>query len=200
MYAPTELYSMIEAKKWDAAVRRCSEVPEEVSTWVGSCTKMKDAKLLPIHIACSMKCPLILVAVLIQTYPDGVKRTDNVGRLPIHLACENNADHRIIALLLHTWPQSFNKVDENGYTPVQVALLSQSSAERTKNVETLMAFESKTEKESNDSNNIIRQQTTQITPGANNNDANTTSRHVNVNTVKGLKRGRSKKPRGKRNS
>jgi ankyrin repeat protein len=204
VYAPTELYSLIEAKQWDAAVRRCSEIPEEVSTWVGSCTKMKDAKLLPLHIACSMKCPLILVAVLIQTYPEGVKRTDNVGRLPIHLACENNADHRIIALLLHTWPQSFNKVDEKGYTPVQVALTSQSSTERTKIVETLMAFESKTEKDTPRVTNPtfhkdviltgrhkLNQQTTNIDRITNNHP----DRNVNVNSVRVEKRGRSKNPR-----
>lgn len=147
VYAPTDLYSLIESKKWDMAVRHCLEIPDEVSTWVGSCAKMKDAKLLPIHVACSLNAPLILVAVLIQTYPDGVKRTNNAGSLPIHLACESRADHRVVSLLLHSWPQSFHEVDDRGYTPVQVALMSQPSAERTKIVETLMAFESKNEKD-----------------------------------------------------
>lgn len=147
VYAPTKLYANIESRNWDVAVRRCLEAPDEVSTWVGLCQKMKDAKLLPIHLACSLKAPLILIAVIIQTFPESIKRTNNSGKLPIHLACEMRADHRIISLLLHTWPDSYHELDEKGNTPVQVALISSPSPERTKIIETLMAFEAKSEKE-----------------------------------------------------
>ena len=147
VYAPTKLYSLIEASDWDVAVRHCLESPNEVSMWVGSCQKIEDAKLLPLHIACSLRAPLILVAVLIQSYTESVKRTTNTGKLPIHLACEKRADHRIISLLLHTWPESYAEKDERGNTPVQTALLSPPSAERTKIVETLMAYEAKSEQD-----------------------------------------------------
>lgn len=143
VYAPTKLYKLIEERKWDIAVRHCLENPDEVSTWVGQNPKMNDARLLPIHLACSLRAPLILVAVLVQTSPEGVKRTDNSGMLPIHIACQKRADHRVVSLLLHAWAESCREKDENGNTPIQTALLSTPSDERTKIVETLMAFESK---------------------------------------------------------
>ena len=143
VFSPTELYAFIEKRKWDAAVRKCLESQDQVSTWVGSCQKKKDAKLLPLHVACSSRAPLILIAVLIQSYTENVKRTTNAGKLPIHLACENRADHRIVSLLLHTFPDSCKKKDERGNTPVQTALLASPSPERTKIVEILMAFEAK---------------------------------------------------------
>ena len=147
VYSPTDLFSIVESRNWDVAVRRCFEAPDEVSTWVGSCQKIADAKLLPIHVACSLNAPLILIAVLLQTFPDGVRRPNNSGKLPIHMACEKRADHRIVSLLLHTWPESYHELDDKGNTPVQVTLLSAPSPERTKIVETLMAFEVKNEKE-----------------------------------------------------
>ncbi|GFH60814.1 hypothetical protein CTEN210_17290 [Chaetoceros tenuissimus] len=143
VYAPTKLYKLIEERKWDIAVRHCLENPDEVSTWVGQNPKKNDARLLPIHLACSLRAPLILVAVLVQTSPEGVKRTDNSGMLPIHIACQKRADHRVVSLLLHAWAESCREKDENGNTPIQTALLSTPSDERTKIVETLMAFESK---------------------------------------------------------
>lgn len=145
VYAPTKLFTLIEEKNWDVAVRMCLESQKDVSTWVGSCQKIEDAKLLPLHIACASRAPLILIAVLIQSFPEGAQRTTNTGKLPIHLACENHADHRIVSLLLHAYPDSCSCKDEKGDSPIQAALLSSPSAERTKIIETLMAFENKSE-------------------------------------------------------
>ena len=203
VYAPTKLYANIESRNWDVAVRRCLEAPDEVSTWIGSCQKMKDAKLLPIHLACSLKAPLILIAVIIQTFPESIKRTNNSGKLPIHLACEKRADHRIISLLLHTWPDSYHELDEKGNTPVQVALISSPSPERTKIVETLMAFEAKSEKETlvvtnpmfdveNEAKELVQQH--QPKRGdENNKEGNENERQ------KSSKRGTSRKPKKRRN-
>ncbi len=150
VFSPTKLYQLIEANLWDDAVRRSLECPEEVSTWVGSCQKILDARLLPLHVACASRAPLLLIAVLIQNYPDSVKKTNNSGKLPIHLACEKRTDHRVIAFLLHTWPESATFKDEKGNTPVQTALISKVSDERTKIVETLMDHEGESEEEYED--------------------------------------------------
>uniref|UniRef100_A0A6S8X503 Uncharacterized protein n=1 Tax=Chaetoceros debilis TaxID=122233 RepID=A0A6S8X503_9STRA len=147
VFAPTRLYYLIESKKWDKAVRYILEAPEEVSTWVGTCQKIADARLLPLHVACSLGAPLMLVAVLIQSYPESVKKTNNSGKLPIHLVCEKRSDHRVVALLLHTWPESYAVKDEKGNTPVQVALLSKESRERAKIVEALMEHEADSDQE-----------------------------------------------------
>jgi len=111
--------------------------------WVGVNETRLDLKCLPLHLACNLKAPLILVAVLIQTYPDSVKKKTSSGKLPLHIACEMRADHRVISFLLHTWPDSFHVKDKKGQTCVQYALLSKSSEQRTKNVEVLMTFEGK---------------------------------------------------------
>jgi len=142
-FSPTELYSLIEAREWDAAVKRLLEAPEEGSTWVGSCMQKENAKILPLHLACMMRAPLLLVAVLIQAYPDGIKKKSPAGKLPIHFACEKRADHRVISLLLYSWPESFHARDKQENTCVQSALLSQNGKERTKNLETLIAFEAR---------------------------------------------------------
>jgi len=143
VFLPTELYSLIDSRQWDVAVRRLLEAPEEGSTWVGSCKKKTDAKYLPLHVACMLRAPLLLTAVLIQTFPEGVKKKTSVGKLPLHLACESRADHRVVSLLLYTWPESFHTRDNNQHTCVQVALLSKIGKERTKILETLVAFESR---------------------------------------------------------
>lgn len=140
-FSPTELYSLIEAKEWDAAVKRLLEAPKEGSTWVGSCIKKENAKYLPLHLACKLRAPLLLVAVLIQTYPKGLQKRAKLGKLPIHFACEKRADHRVISLLLHSWPNSFSVKDSHENTCVQSALLSKNGPERTKVLETLMTFE-----------------------------------------------------------
>jgi len=142
-FSPTELYSLIEAKEWDAAVKRLLEAPGEASIWVGSCIKKENVKLLPLHVACMTRAPLLLVAVLSQTYPAALQKTAILGKLPIHFACEKRADHRVVSLLLHSWPDSYLVKDSQENTCVQSALLSQSGKERTKNLETLMTFEAR---------------------------------------------------------
>mmetsp|Transcript_25816 Transcript_25816/g.31829 ORF Transcript_25816/g.31829 Transcript_25816/m.31829 type:complete len:904 (-) Transcript_25816:195-2906(-) len=141
VFSPTKVYSLILQKDWDHAVRRVLEAPDEASTWVGANQKRSAAKYLPLHLACSMRAPLTLVAVLIQSYPDGAQQKTSSGKLPVHLACEKRADHRIVSLLIHTWPDSLGIRDDNGQTCVQAALLSKPGEKRTKIVEALMAFE-----------------------------------------------------------
>ena len=102
-------------------------------------------KYLPLHLACSLRAPLMLVAVLIQSYPDSVKKGTNSGKLPLHIACEKNTDHRVVSFLLHSWSDSFHVKDNQGQTCVQKALLSKYGEEGTKIVKALMEFESKGE-------------------------------------------------------
>ena len=145
VFAPTELYTLIEAKEWDDALRHILQAPDEASTWVGSCQKKADARFLPLHTACLLRAPLLLIAVLIQTYPDAVRKKSNVGKLPIHYACERRADHRVVAFLVHTWPESLHVKDDKDNTPTKCALLSKPSPERTRILETLVALEEKVE-------------------------------------------------------
>ena len=57
--APTKIYKLIEAKKWNAAIERCNSHPYEAKTWVyrsqgGGKVRWK---LLPIHIAIIFRAP-----------------------------------------------------------------------------------------------------------------------------------------------
>lgn len=143
VFVPTKLYTLIEEKKWDFAVRRLLEAPDEALTWIVANEKKPGVKYLPLHMACSVRAPLILVAMLIQSYPESVRKTICTGKLPLHIACEKQADHRIVGLLLHSWPDSYFVKDSKGQTCVQVALLSKSCEQRAKIIEVLMAFEAK---------------------------------------------------------
>ncbi len=143
VFVPTKLYSLIQKKKWDDAVRRVLEAPDEALTWVGANPKKTNVKCLPLHIACALRAPLIVIAVLVQSYADSVKKTTSTGKLPLHVACEKGADHRVISFLIHSWPDSFNVKDSTGQTCVQSALLAKPGDQKTKNLEALMAFESK---------------------------------------------------------
>ena len=89
--SPTQLYRLIESKRWDAAVVRAQSCPEEAATWV--CRREKGAqqqqqqqqglintgvrwRLLPIHATCVFRSPLSLIEALIEAYPDGPQMKD----------------------------------------------------------------------------------------------------------------------------
>jgi ankyrin repeat protein len=143
VYTHTKLHALIEERQWDGAVRRVLEAPDEASTWFSADKKTNKVKYLPLHKACTLRAPLILVAVLIQTYPDCVKKVGIARKLPIHIACENRTDHGVISFLLHSWPASFHAKDGKGLTCIQSALLSTPSSHRTKIIQALTAFEDK---------------------------------------------------------
>ena len=81
---PTQLYKLIEAKRWDAAVVRAQSCPEEAATWV--CRREKGGggggaqqirwRLLPLHATCVFRSPLSLIEALIEAYPDGTQMKD----------------------------------------------------------------------------------------------------------------------------
>lgn len=143
VFTPTKLYSYVQEKNWDDAVRRVLEAPDEASIWVGANRKSGDVKCLPLHIACALRAPLMLVAVLVRSYPDSVKKKTKSGKLPLHISCEKRCSERVVSFLLHSWPDSYHVKDHKGQTCMQTALLSKTSEQRTKNVETLVEFENK---------------------------------------------------------
>ena len=86
---PTQLYKLIENKRWDAAVVRAQSCPEEAATWV--CRREKGGggggaqqhgqgqirwRLLPLHATCVFRSPLSLIEALIEAYPDGTQMKD----------------------------------------------------------------------------------------------------------------------------
>jgi len=88
-----------------------------------------------------MGTPILLNAVLIQTFPKRAKKKNSFGRLPLHSACENTADYRVVSPLFYSCPESIYTRDNNQHTCVKVALLSKIGKESTKILETLVVFE-----------------------------------------------------------
>ena len=80
---PTQLYKLIEHKKWDAAIVRAQSCPEEAATWVcrrdgkkGGAGEQIRWRLLPLHATCVFRSPLSLIEALIEAYPDGTQMKD----------------------------------------------------------------------------------------------------------------------------
>ena len=80
---PTQLYKLIEHKKWDAAITRAQSCPEEAATWVcrrdgkkGGAGEQIRWRLLPLHATCVFRSPLSLIEALIEAYPDGTQMKD----------------------------------------------------------------------------------------------------------------------------
>ena len=117
---PTALYSAIDCQNWNYAMRRLVEMPQEATTWVSFNKKKVEVRFLPLHAACLLGAPLLLVEDLVQSYPEAVKKKTSQGKLPLHIACEALVDHRVVTLLLNMWPDALIMKDNEGKTPVDV--------------------------------------------------------------------------------
>jgi hypothetical protein len=117
---PTALYSAIDCQNWNYAMRRLVEMPQEATTWVSFNKKKIEVRFLPLHAACLLGAPMLLVDDLIQSYPEAVKKKTSQGRFPLHIACEALVDHRVVTLLLNVWPDALNMKDNEGKTPADV--------------------------------------------------------------------------------
>jgi len=146
--SPTQLYKLIENKRWDAATVRAQSCPEEARTWVcrrekqrssGNSNKYHEGsgssvqqqqqqqqggggqirwRLLPIHATCVFRSPLSLIEALIEAYPDGTQMKDDQGMLPVHLACRNGASKGVVTTLLYAFPDSLDVKDRKGRVPL----------------------------------------------------------------------------------
>lgn len=82
----TTLFRLLLKKDWDNVIKRCSEYPNEVSTWIVTKGFNGSLRFLPIHKACVLQPPLTVIQALLQAYPMGCMKTDQDGWLPIHCA------------------------------------------------------------------------------------------------------------------
>jgi hypothetical protein len=62
--------------------------------------------LLSLHDAFSVKAPLDVIQLLVETWPDAVKDKNDSGTLPLHFTCYVNAPLNVIPLLVETWPDA----------------------------------------------------------------------------------------------
>lgn len=84
---PTVLYSLIQRRKWDDAVKRIKSYPAEAHTWVFRMEKNNKNKIrwriLPIHVALVFKADIAVIEALVSAYPQGVRQIDDQGMVPV---------------------------------------------------------------------------------------------------------------------
>eukprot|EP00594_Rhizosolenia_setigera_P007867 CAMPEP_0178968758 /NCGR_PEP_ID=MMETSP0789-20121207/18447_1 /TAXON_ID=3005 /ORGANISM="Rhizosolenia setigera, Strain CCMP 1694" /LENGTH=617 /DNA_ID=CAMNT_0020654753 /DNA_START=117 /DNA_END=1966 /DNA_ORIENTATION=- len=121
---PTQLYSLIEKKNFKEAISRCTQSPNEASTWI---VKKEDGqikwRLLPLHAAILFRSES-LVKTLLNTYAEGAKETDDQGMRALHLAFRFNASESIINKLLAIDSDGMDAKDHKGRTPFELVNMS----------------------------------------------------------------------------
>jgi hypothetical protein len=128
---PTPLYSHIDSQNYNSAIRRLVEMPQEATTWVSFAKNKTEVRFLPLHIACLLDAPFLLVSDLVHSYPDAVRKKTTMGDLPLHIACQHHGDERVVELLLKSWPESLFVKNDAGNTALEVASATEFSPERT---------------------------------------------------------------------
>lgn len=88
---------------------------------------------LPLHYACHHGCNsrnnidnssssssvAAIVEFLVSTYPDAVRRTNDLHQTPLHLACGRNPPQpEVVAILLAAFPAAALTFDDQGFTPL----------------------------------------------------------------------------------
>ena len=77
--------------------------------------KEKQHSFLPLHMACSASYTSdSLVKLLLDRYPDAIKKTDAFSSLPLHLAVRSKAPSRVIKRLLASYPAGAMQLDADG--------------------------------------------------------------------------------------
>jgi len=126
---PTKLIKLVEKKKWEDAIQRCVEKPEEASTWMcrlqevdGKGKKKNELRwrILPIHSAIVLHAPVEVIEALVDAYPDGIKTGDDRQMLPLHMAFRLGANTETAAVLVDAYPDALTKKDSKGHTPLHV--------------------------------------------------------------------------------
>lgn len=126
---PSELYSLIQKKRWEEAIERVNSNPLECHTWVYR--KEDDGKLrwrlLPLHASIIFRAPDKVVEALLVSYPEASQWKDDQGMLPIHLALRNGSSDVIVYLLLLASPECIEVTDRKNRLPKFLAQNSKSN-------------------------------------------------------------------------
>jgi len=77
---------------------------------------------LPVHKAATNRSPAFC-KILMDAYPESVRRVDSDGSLPFHRACYEGCP-ATVEYLFGLYPESLHLRDNNGYLPIHLAALS----------------------------------------------------------------------------
>jgi ankyrin repeat protein len=83
---------------------------------------LDDHDSTPLHIACWSNPPLEVVRVLIEAYPQGLKKKDVHGDTPLHIAVSNPATRiELIQMLIGAEPGAASIANREGLMPLHAA-------------------------------------------------------------------------------
>lgn len=126
---PTKLIKLVEKKKWEEAIQRCVDYPQEASTWMCRLQEVDGAdkkktevrwRILPLHSAIVLHAPVEVIEALVDAYPDGIKTGDDRQMLPLHMAFRLGASPETAAVLVDAYPDALSMKDSKGHTPLHV--------------------------------------------------------------------------------
>ena len=90
-------------------------------------------RLLPLHAAIVLGAPSKIIQEIIRAYPDGAKKSDELGSLPVHLAASrldvDPEGEKVVLQLFGAHPDSIDMQDRKGRTATELAKLARSRKE-----------------------------------------------------------------------
>jgi len=126
---PTDLYKLVEKRKWDEAIGLLDCLPKyaalgQASTWVVRRDPQSGKlrwRLLPLHAVIIFRGPLKVVQALLKAYPGAAQCRDDQGMTPAHLAFRNDAADDVLVEILKAHPAAIAVQDRKKRTPLQCA-------------------------------------------------------------------------------
>ena len=117
------LASFISARDWRQVSNHIKTYPDDSAKWIES--KLEDGKVwkrLPIHEAIHLAAPHSIVALLVNSYLQGVSLTETLhNRLPLHVACAAGSATQVIDTLIAAYPAGAMVASTNRYLPIHLA-------------------------------------------------------------------------------
>lgn len=110
---------------WRAAIAELECHPLDAQTWTtrtGFFDGNHEARVLPIHIACSLHAPLEVVRAIVEAYPGCLSaKESSFKRLPIHVACMSAAPLDVIEYLAQEYAAATLEPDTLGRLSIHYA-------------------------------------------------------------------------------
>ena len=110
---------------WAAALAEIECHPYEAREWSirpGFFDGEHESSVLPLHVACSLHCPLHVVQALVEAYPEALRIAETAfKRLPIHVACQFAEKSEVISYLVKEDRASALEPDILGRLPIHYA-------------------------------------------------------------------------------
>ena len=123
--ASAALPDLIAHEDWQLVMMELKMCPKDASKWSvrrGFFDGEHDSRVLPIHMACALRCPPEVVHALVDCYPLGIHmREEAFQRLPLHVACQTGAPIETIEALIHHYPEACRAKDSIGRLPIHYA-------------------------------------------------------------------------------